>query len=192
MTRQEFLNNYWRFYILLEQRFINAISYVELCEDNYETYSIEFVSQLREIGSEIDVIMKEICGFNQDERKCMNDYSEVIFQSYSGILTQEITGNKIVFKPFEGWCLSNPSASLTWWDAYNNVKHGRVLNFALANLENVFKALGALFVLENYLLKKVVNGTNEADVSDKNSVLFVMNDWETNFISLEGAFAVTE
>lgn len=156
MTRQEFLNNYWRFYLLMEDKFVKSLSYVELCEDNYDTYSIEFVSQLREIGSEVDVIMKEICGFNQSDKKNISDYANIILVTYADIVNQVISGKKIDFKPFENWSISNPASSLLWWDAYNGVKHGRVEKFSLANLRNVFNALGALFILNNYLLKKLL------------------------------------
>ena len=35
-----------------------------------------------------------------------------------------------------------------------SIKHGRVTNFKKANLKNVFYALGALCILNNYLLIK--------------------------------------
>lgn len=152
MTRQEVLNNYWRFYLLMEDKFLKSLSYVELHPDNYKTFSIEFVSQLREVGSEIDVIMKEICGFAQSEKKTIADYAPIVLSEYPKIADQIICGKTIELKPFDEWCLQNPGSSLQWWDAYNKVKHGRVDNFLLANLENAFNALGALYILNNFLL----------------------------------------
>ena len=186
MTRNEFLNNYWRFYLLLEDRFLKSLSYVELCEINYDTYSIEFVSQLREIGSEIDIIMKELCNFAQSDRKNIKDYASIMLSgSYQNIVNQIISGKGIEVKPFERWSLSMPAASLLWWDAYNDIKHGRVLNFSKATLINTFNALGALFILNNYLLKKITDDTNEKDIFDKESKLFIMKNWTTRYLSLE-------
>ena len=184
MTRNEFLNNYWRFYLLLEDRFLKALSYVELCETNYDTYSMEFVSQLREIGSEIDIVMKELCGFAQNDRKRIDNYASVMLGgSYQNIVNQVVFGKGIELKPFEQWNLSAPAASLVWWEAYNNTKHGRVLNFVEANLKNTFNALGALFILNNYLLKKITDGTNDIDIVDEESKLFVMKNWSTKFLN---------
>lgn len=60
MNRKEFLINYWQYYKVLEDDFINVTKYIKLSEDNYSTYSDEFVKQLQAIGSEFDVICKEI------------------------------------------------------------------------------------------------------------------------------------
>lgn len=188
MTRKEFLNNYWRLYILLEKRFVESLSYVELCNDNMDTYSIEFISQLREIGSEIDIIMKTLCGFNHNEHKCITHYAPVILSSYPDIVNQQIDGKDIIIKPFENWSVSSPSQSLVWWEAYNHTKHGRVLNFKEGNLKNVFYALGALFILNNYLLKKVADDNNDIDVVNESSSLFVMKNWQTRFETLEETY----
>lgn len=59
---------------MLEEKFTNALRYVELDEKNFETFSMEFVSQIREIGSEIDIVLKELLDFSQDERKNISDY----------------------------------------------------------------------------------------------------------------------
>ena len=40
MNRDEFIKNYWRFYILLENKFIKTLNYVELTRKNFKTYSI--------------------------------------------------------------------------------------------------------------------------------------------------------
>ena len=181
MTRQEFLNNFWRFYLLTEDKFVKSLSYVELCEENYGTYSIEFVSQLREIGSEIDIIMKEICEFGQTERKTITDYAPRIFELYPNIKNQVVNGKALKIKPFENWCSSRPAKSLVWWDAYNSVKHGRIENFSFAKMGNVFNALGALFILNNYLLKKIAEDTDCIDIVDKESSIFTMENWKMRY-----------
>lgn len=188
MTRKEFLDNYWRLYILLEKRFVKSLSYVELCQDNMDTYSIEFISQLREIGSEIDIIMKELCGFNQDERKGIDNYASIILMSYPDIVNQVVTAKDIGINPFENWSISSPAQSLPWWEAYNHTKHGRVLNFKEGSLQNVFYALGALFVLNNYLLKKIADENNDIDVVNETSSIFVMKNWQTRFENLSETY----
>ena len=58
MNRDEFTKSYWRFYILLENKFIGTLNYVELTKDNFKTYSIEYAHQLLAIGSELDTFFK--------------------------------------------------------------------------------------------------------------------------------------
>lgn len=41
MTREEFLNNYWAYYLMLEDRFVHTLNYVELSQDNEDVYSNE-------------------------------------------------------------------------------------------------------------------------------------------------------
>lgn len=154
MTRDELEREYWRLYCLLEKRFGEITRYVELAEDNYSTYSLELVSLLREIGSEIDVIMKVLCGIDDNSRADMNTYSKKILEKYLDICERKVSGRGIKITPFMGWNKEEPAISLEWWNAYNAIKHGRVTNFKKANLKNVFYALGALCILNNYLLIK--------------------------------------
>ena len=67
--RSIFLKNYWRYYLLLERRFQDCEQYVEISEENYKTYSMEFVNLILSIGSEVDVVLKEMCGFKQEEKR---------------------------------------------------------------------------------------------------------------------------
>lgn len=51
------------------------------------------------------------------------------------------------FRPFGDWSASNPTKSLSWYDAYNAVKHDREANFSEAKLECMVQSLGACFVM---------------------------------------------
>jgi DNA-binding phage protein len=48
-------------------------------------------------------------------------------------------------KPFDGW--SNTTPPLSWYDAYNQVKHNRNTEFMRANLDNVRHAIAGQFAL---------------------------------------------
>lgn len=39
MTRKELNQKHWRYYLMLEKRFIESMEYVELHQDNYNTFS---------------------------------------------------------------------------------------------------------------------------------------------------------
>ena len=67
----------------------------------------------------------------------LNEYS-VIFPNYPWIPA---------FRPFEEWCTSNPTGSLKWYAAYNEVKHNRENKFERATLRCVFEAVSACFIM---------------------------------------------
>lgn len=53
-----FIRNYWKYYIELEKEFQLVSRYVEFTEDNFSTYSVEFLKLYQAVCSEIDVIGK--------------------------------------------------------------------------------------------------------------------------------------
>ncbi|GEM_PF-6999114 len=62
----------------------------------------------------------------------------VSFKFYKGISER---------MPFKHWDSKKPSVSLTWYDAYNKIKHGGESEFYKANLDNVLSAISAFVVL---------------------------------------------
>lgn len=188
MTRSDFLKNYWKYYLLLEKHFKNVERYVTISKDNFETFSIEFVSQLQNIGSEIDVLMKEVCGFNQDERKDIATYCPIILQKYPLIVQQKVNIEELEFAPFEGWETEHPAASLKWWSAYNRIKHGRTKNYKEANLKNVLYALAGLCVLEMFYIKDISNFDVEPDIPDEESRIFQLKNWDSKWLCSRSSF----
>jgi hypothetical protein len=51
------------------------------------------------------------------------------------------------FHPFAGWSKVEPTKSLGWYDAYNNVKHNRESEFERGTLGHAFLAVSACIVL---------------------------------------------
>lgn len=170
---------------MLEQRFCETTRYVELTEDNYGTYSLEYVNELQSIGSEIDVLMKILCGFSQNERKSISDYCSKILEKYPDIIEREVNVETLDDSviPFKEWDKKEAAKSLDWWTAYNDIKHGRVLNIKSASLKNVLDSLAALYILEMYYLKEVARQNKELDIPNKDSEIFSLLGWETKYIS---------
>lgn len=190
MTYDELSNNYWKYYKMLEEKFVESLKYVELDSENYDTYSIDFANQLNSIGSELDVFFKVVSKFKLDDRKTIADYYDEINKFYPNIKNQEIVicdKRNIKIKPFELWNGECTAQSLEWWVAYNNIKHGRVINMRDANLKNVLNILGALFILEMYLFKDIhdnLSGESKClDVPEEGSKLFVLLNWKTRWYS---------
>ncbi|MFS8044031.1 hypothetical protein ACI7CM_22920 [Xanthobacter sp. AM33] len=50
-------------------------------------------------------------------------------------------------QPFSGWTQESPTRSLTWYDAYNRVKHDREGDFSSARLDHAFAAVTACVIM---------------------------------------------
>ena len=193
LTRKELMNKHWKYYLMLENKFLNILNYVELTADNYNTYSNEFAAFLQIVGAELDVFFKRYCGYNLDDtRKNVAQYADSILTSYPDIRNQEISiiEKDMVIKPFEGWDKSRAKQSLFWWEAFDNVKHNRVDKFSDASLKNCLYSLSALFLLEMKYLSNITNNKKEADIPVGESKLFNLIGWKFRYLSMEGAFAV--
>ena len=71
MDREAFLRDYWAYYIMLEDKFIHTLNYVELSEDNFNTHSNEYAALMQMIGGELDSFFKIYCGFDPtDSERC--------------------------------------------------------------------------------------------------------------------------
>jgi hypothetical protein len=145
---------YWQHFLALEADFAAASRYVEFAQPNFKTYSTEFAKLLLAIGSEVDVLCKNICAKIDPAAKRGNidDYRACIVSHNARITTEEalIRRYDLVFKPWDAWSRGqNP----TWWRSYNNVKHERNTYSHEANLENCANAISGLFVVVLYCRK---------------------------------------
>ena len=186
MTRSYFMQKYWRYYLILEEKFLNTLNYVELAENNMSTYSNEFAHLIQAVGAELDAFFKVYCEFNLNDRKTIADYAKYILKNDSGITKQEIDAQyyDVSFAPFEGWDVEKASQTLTWWEAFVQIKHSRVLNRESASLKNTMYILGALYFLEIKFLDKITKETKESNRPDIESSIFLLKDWEYNHTSL--------
>ena len=202
MTRNDLMQQYWRYYLILEKRFIETITYIELNADNYAAFSNNYALLIQAIGAELDMLFKLYCGFNASARKNITDYVKAIDDEEKNLKPkhaldypfreQEITVDAygVMIQPFKDWDSSKPAQSLKWWDAFDQLKHNRFNNRKLANQENTLNILAALFLVEMKYLKKITEGTEEMDVFDTSSELFTLKKWSTKYIPLNRLFGV--
>lgn len=146
-------NIHWPYYLSLESDVDRLSRYIEFTEDNYSTYSAELVCIFLSIGSEVDVVMKEVCAIVSPSSVLSNidSYKKVIKTEIPSLITESAISSKfgLYFKPWEKWeaTRGNP----VWWKQYNNVKHQRNDFYSQANLKNVLEALAALYIVNVYL-----------------------------------------
>ena len=192
MNGKELSQNHWKYYLMLEKRFIESIEYVELHKENFNTFSNGYALLIQVIGAELDTVFKEFCGFNTTDRKTITDYAQHILSNTTDITSQKISVQEynIEIQPFMNWNIGQPGQSLPWWGAFTDIKHNRYGKLKQANLENVLNILGALYLIEMRYLKKITDGTDELDVFDESSNLFTLKDWTYKAIPLSRGFAV--
>lgn len=189
MTRKEFLQHYWCYYLVLEEKFKNTLNYVELNWQNAATFSNEYALLLQSIGAELDNFFKLYCGFASEDRKNIKDYCTFVLNDYSDIVNRKvlIPERNMGFWPYQGWNAENPAQSLT----FCKIKHSRYANIQVANQKNVLYALGALYLLEMKYLSKIAT-SNEPDVPNKKSELFELDNWTYRFIPMGEGFACVD
>ncbi len=179
MTKEEFLTKIWSYYIMLESNFISTFQYVEPTDENNNVYSKEYCKLLLSIGSEIDVVCKELCKSIENKTSIEVEHYNII--NYKNIISS--TGNFITetcvnivslesITPWKEWSDSN---SPTWWKNYNHLKHDRLSNeyYKLGNYSNVKNALAGLYVLCRVLYKR-----NYSKEPVPKSNLFKISNWE--------------
>ena len=192
MNRKELSQNHWKYYLLLEKRFIESIEFVELHKDNFNAFSNGYALLIQAIGAELDTVFKEFCGFATTDRKTIADYAQNILVNKPDIKNQAINVQEfdIDIQPFMNWDINQPGQSLQWWGAFTDVKHNRYEQLKQAKQENVLNILGALYLIIMLYLKGITDGTDELDVFDESSNLFTLKNWTTKAIPLSQAFAV--
>lgn len=139
---------HWNYFVALE-RDLDAVSrYVEFCEQNFDTFSIELAHLLFAAASEVDVVAKILCEKINPvaPRGNINDYKAALLPAIPDLPDTEVFISRygLSFKPWSKWAgAKNP----LWWRSYNNVKHERDSHFHEATLKNALNALGALLIL---------------------------------------------
>lgn len=170
MTANQFLDNFWSYYLTLEKRFLQLRTYIEFDTDNFPCFSCELLALLQTICSEIDVVCKEICGYPNDSHKNMSHYKIDVANKVPDIRGIQIRADyfQITLKPFEDFL---PDKSMAWWGAYTGVKHARIQNIKLGNLENTLLALSALYTLEKLLHKEI---TGEDGINQESDLFHIV------------------
>lgn len=213
VTRDEFLQRYWKYYLMLEKDFLETERYLTIDELNFQAFSNEYIKQYQAICSEIDVIAKSFCkqldstfsGNNIDA------YCKVILDNNEDFSNRvvNVRNRNIRLVPWGNWHYSTETRenetfrivahNPDWWKKYNKIKHNRTtINtetqlpyYKLANQKNTLYSLAALFQLELYyyrLLHQVLFA-NEPDMPPR-SKLFEIENWNNSWVVLEGDLAL--
>ena len=201
ITSNEFIQRYWKYYLMLENNFLETEQYLAIDKLNFEAFSNEYIKQYQTVCSEIDVIAKSYCKETDStfRGKNINAYCKCVTDNNPDFESRKVRlkDRDIELFPWKDWTYTNEtqangstrivSNNPDWWKKYNEIKHNRTTTnnetglpyYKLANQKNVLHSLAALFQLELYYFKKLQQRCFEIDVDMPGppSKLFDLEDW---------------
>ena len=152
------LETYWGYYLSIEKMFVETRQYVSPSSDNKKTYSDEFTKIILLSCAEIDSILKYLCELENidspNKHYSMSDYAKLLGKNscindfgYIPFYNSSLTEKPIIVFPFVDLDENKPYANLKWWENYQKIKHDRIENVELGNLENATFSLVAYYVV---------------------------------------------
>lgn len=146
-------NDYIRQLTLLLTELFDVFQTVEPNSDNVEVYGNTFRNIIILACTEVDGLMKKVSMDNglqgHDGKYSTKDY--VNFKNPLQIDKYTTCFNFIdelgETTPFLGWDSVNSTQSLSWYNAYNLVKHDRINNKEKANMKNAIESVMAFAVV---------------------------------------------
>jgi len=138
--------------------------YVECDAANSFTFSYEFGSILRGIGSTfesvLDALVRNIDNETSDKRYDMSNYRLWLNKELSDLhlITVGINSprQERYIIPFSSW--ERLDSRLTWWDGYNNVKRADIQRYTDGNFKNCIVSLAALAIIYALIASPSRNG----------------------------------
>ncbi|MBW8017675.1 MAG: hypothetical protein FVQ82_15980 [Planctomycetes bacterium] len=128
-----------------------CFEYVNPDDRNLEVYSHRFFELQLRACTEFESIAKSLLydlSLSRKKQPNIKDFSNLSIpldlQNCSLSLQLWLPVPKLL-KPFDGWVSSD--STLSWYQAYNKVKHNRVEHFASASLGNTIMAGAGVFIL---------------------------------------------
>lgn len=163
------MNLFWPVYKNLEKEVLEISNQIHFDDNQTDVYSIKISELLLRCCVEIESISKEIY-FLEGGKKANNEYlffdtdcleflENKLLLSKKTLIISSINfhfnknENKIIKPLFKA--NKRGSSSSDWKKAYMAIKHDRANNIKKANIFNLLKALGALYILNLYFKNQI-------------------------------------
>ncbi len=134
-------------YKIIENDFIEAKKYISFERTaNLEVDSPFLHNEIVLLGSKVELAMKKLIGEIIEKEIFspgnISEYRQLLLVLFPDIESYEsvLINSELVFTPFKGWS----QKKLSWWDAYNSIKHG---SSRLPKLEHALNLLSAYQIL---------------------------------------------
>lgn len=146
-------------------------SYIDPDELNLSCFGNKIRELLIIACTEVEYLLQNFLVDNKysiTTRFSTNDYIKSL-----NILKLNKYSTKLVFypqlqewSPFSSWSVTQPTVSISWYDAYNAVKHNRGVNRQKASLKAVINAVAAIHILlEAQYGREIFNNPIQSDFS---------------------------
>lgn len=138
--------------LLLVQKLIDICAYVNPSTNNLMVYGHKIRELLLLACTEFESQCRTILNSWPSYKKGKYSTKDYVLLYKICYLSEyrvnfSINRSKITLEPFNKWNQNTPSKSLTWYHAYNQVKHDRSNEFDKANLINAINSVAANLVL---------------------------------------------
>jgi hypothetical protein len=201
-NNEDFIIKFWNYFLRLEDEFIDIEKIIPIDDINNNVFSMSYMKLLFSICSEIDVVFKEYIEYNIWYSFSNTDGN---FRKYRDIINRQIpefSNEVIIFsktkelRPFGDW--TNNKKSI-WWENYNSIKHNRSLinegseNYKKANQENILNAFGALYQVEMYFYKSIVDKnsyTEKLRMPVPQSKRLRIKNWQDNIELIDNRYII--
>lgn len=182
--KRRIFQEYWKYYIHLEQLLINTLDFVALNKNNFRTYSNQYASILQLTGAELDAFFKSFFEIKRSNDFNIKIYIKQLIDKQPELIQQRvrILDTDIILIPFEKCKGVLKNRPMTWWKAFTGIKHNRIEYFSKATLENCLLILSALYMLECQCILEIGKKDKSADSPNPESKLFVLEDWKAKWV----------
>jgi hypothetical protein len=136
-------------YINIENMLEKVLQFIPYCEEHEKVWSPQLTTIMFEACSQLDSLWK----YQASQSPHINKKSLSIID-YFTYFGQSVNKKWVVFwgeqpeiiTPFKKWQNCNKYEILDWWNAYNKLKHDRILNRSKATLQYTLESIAGLFV----------------------------------------------
>lgn len=174
----EILYEHFNFYLENEQQFKSTERFAYVSKKCSKTYSFAYANLLMNICSDFESLIRAY--FNKENSDPI-DIDKIIdlIQSdkdLSAIFSESCHYQKTDYGTLTPFQIKTNqkyhTQSFEWWRAYNQIKHNKVSSMAYGNQVNVLNALGALYILNRYVLFITAKQGGETDIFPNDQYLF--------------------
>ena len=173
----------WDTFLFIEEEFIQARRYIDFTTTNMSATSVFFSNQTILLGAEIEKAFKYLIQLidSDKSRGNMADFKQESLLHYPKIpdFYTYIKDEEIKFYPFHAWHTNG--GKLSWWNVYNEEKHGN----KKSTLKDCLELLSAFEILLLIIHSEEINHP-EFRIKEKQYIRYSITDLpkllETKFL----------
>lgn len=190
----ELINEHFNFYLENENQFLSTERYAYICKKCASTYSFVYANLLMNICSDFESLIRAY--FDLEDKKPI-EIDDIIShiskdENLKSIFSETCKFRNSNYDPLNPFkCYKNSKTNkkcFKWWSAYNSIKHNKAKKLYEANQKNVLNALGALYILNRYVLSIIVKNKEQVDIFSNDRCLFKLSNLKSKYIIMKDLF----